>query len=256
METVNTLRNNTTNSTVIANALSLYISSITNSNTALNPTYILSIDEIDTYLSKIDNVNLTRNTNDSFLVAQSPNQGNNVTVLGASFQRGIGGTLVQNTNKDNVISSSLSAAAIISNESLSGVTSLNMLIVDKPTTYENMDNASNKTLASSVIVVAVQRNISAFTSMNISLYFQVLPEYKPTVDAAYSCSFYDTNNRRWNDSGCTEPRPTNQSNRYECSCNHLSTFALVWSPNITSCNTITQVPWSNGTCISKSDAQV
>jgi len=190
-------------------------------------------------------------------MVQQPYQRANVTTLGAFYTDDVGGgAIIDSSNGNNTYNTFLTAAAIINNQSLIGVTFLNMFIIDKPTTYENMDNASNKTLASSVIVVAVQRNISEFTSMNISLYFQVLTEYKPTVDAAYSCSFYDTNNRRWNDSGCTEPRFINQSNRYECSCNHLSTFALVWSPNITSCNIITQVPLPNGTCISRSDLQV
>ena len=45
-------------------------------------------------------------------------------------------------------------------------------------------------------------------------------------------------------------------NRYECSCNHLSTFALVWSPNTMFCNDDIEVLWTNGTCISKADAQV
>jgi hypothetical protein len=257
METVNTLRSNITNSTVIANALSLYISSITNSNTTLNSTYVLSIDQVDTYLSRVDNVNLTINTNDSFLMAQQPNQGNNVIVLGASFTPGIVGEVIKNNNQDNVISSPLSAAAIISNESLTGVTSLNILIIANPSAYRNIDNSSNKTLASSIIVGSVRRNNSSSTFINISLYFQVLNEFKPnSTHVDYYCSFYDTNNLRWNESGCTKPVYNSLFDRYECSCNHLTSFALIWSPNIISCNTSTQVLLSNGTCISKSDAQV
>jgi hypothetical protein len=131
-----------------------------------------------------------------------------------------------------------------------------MLIIDKPTTYENIDTSSNEILASSVIVVSVQRNSSSSSSMNISLYFQVLPDYRPSVDAIYSCSFYDLNRSRWNQSGCTTPLFNAPLNRYECSCNHLSTFALVWSPNITPCNAATELSLSNGTCVSKANAQV
>ena len=69
--------------------------------------------------------------------------------------------------------------------------------------------------------------------MNISLYFRVLDEYKPSVSATYLCSFYDTNTLKWNESGCTIPKYNQPFDRYECSCNHLSTFALVWSPYIT-----------------------
>ncbi|CAF3799054.1 unnamed protein product [Rotaria sordida] len=230
--TVNILRSNTANSTVIANALSLYISSITNSNTTLNSTYTLTANEIDTYLSNISNVNLTINTNDSFLMAQQPNQGGNVIVLGASFNRGIGGQVVNTSNVDNVTNSFSSAAAIISNQSLIGVTSLNMLIINKPTTYEKLDNSTNKMLASSVIVVAVRRNSSLSTPITISLYFQILPEYQPNGSAEYLCSFYDTTNSKWNESGCTIPQYNVRFNRYECNCNHLTSFALIWLPRI------------------------
>ncbi|CAF4263882.1 unnamed protein product, partial [Rotaria sordida] len=195
----------TTNSTVIADALSLYISSITNSNTTLNSTYTLTVNEIDTHLSNISNVNLTINTTDSILIAQPVHQGDNVIVLGASFRSGIGGEVINNLNKETVTNSYLSTAAIISNQSLTGVTSLNILIIDKPTTYENADISSNRTLASSVVVVAVQRNGSESTPMNISLYFQILSDYQPTIEADYFCSFYNTTNLTWSDLGCTKP---------------------------------------------------
>jgi hypothetical protein len=179
-----------------------------------------------------------------------------VTILGAFYTHDVGGGIIVSSNENNIYNTFLTAAAIINNESLIDVTFLNMFIIDTPTTYENIDNSSNKTLASSVIVVAVQRNSSAFIPMNISLYFQVLNEYRPTIEAIYSCSYYDTNNGQWNSSGCTQPQLNSQFNRYECSCNHLSTFALTWLPNITSCDTATQVKWINGTCISKADGQV
>ena len=72
--------------------------------------------------------------------------------------------------------------------------------------------------------------------MNISLYFQVLNEYKPNVNATYLCSFYDTNNSKWNESGCTIPQYNQQFDRYECSCNHLTSFALIWLPQSSSIN--------------------
>ncbi|CAF1481390.1 unnamed protein product, partial [Rotaria sordida] len=145
---------------------------------------------------------------------------------------GIGGEVINNLNKETVTNSYLSTAAIISNQSLTGVTSLNILIIDKPTTYENADISSNRTLASSVVVVAVQRNGSESTPMNISLYFQILSDYQPTIEADYFCSFYNTTNLTWSDLGCTKPQYNRIFNRYECSCNHTTTFALVWLPKI------------------------
>ncbi|CAF3343919.1 unnamed protein product, partial [Rotaria sp. Silwood2] len=253
---VNTLRNNPTNSTVVAKTLSQYISLISNSNSTLNQTYKLTANEIDTYLANITNINLIINTTDSILVAQQLNQRGNVMVLGASFTRGIGGQVINTANTDNITNSFSSAAAIISNQSITGVMSLNMLIIDKPTTYKDLDKSSDRFLASSVIVVALHRNDSASTPMNISLYFQVLQEYHPNRVAQYYCSFYDTTSLKWNESGCTMPENNTAFNRYECSCNHLSTFALVWSPYVTPCDTSTHVSMSNGSCLSKPNAQL
>ncbi|CAF5146625.1 unnamed protein product, partial [Rotaria sp. Silwood1] len=229
-----TLRN-TTNSSVIAENLSSYISLVTNLSATSNSSYALTVGEIDTFVSRINDTNITINTNDSILIAKQPNQGNNITVLGALFTRGIGSQVVNTINKDQVINSNLSTAAIISQQSLTGVTSLSMLIIDKPTTYENIDNSTNKKLASSVIIVAVQRNTSSLLSMNISLYFWVLNEYKPNRVAQYFCSFYDTRSSAWNESGCTKPEYNPTFDRYECSCNHLSTFALLWAPYVIPC---------------------
>ncbi|CAF4840725.1 unnamed protein product [Rotaria sp. Silwood1] len=230
--TVDTLRRNDTNSSVIAENLSLYISSITNSNTTSNSSNTLTVNEIDTLISRINDTNITINTADSILVAQQPNQGDNIIVLGASFTRGVGGKVVNTANKENVTNSHLSTAAIISNQSLTGVISLNMLIIDKPTTYENIDNSTNKTLASSVIVMSIRRDSSASVPMNISLYFQVLNEYKPNLSADYFCSFYDTTNFTWNEFGCTKPQYSPTFDRYECNCNHTTSFALIWLPKV------------------------
>jgi hypothetical protein len=189
-------------------------------------------------------------------MAQPISQSTNVTTLGAFYTHNVGGQIIDSTNENNISNLNLTAGAIIHKESLAGITFVSMLIIDIPTTYENIDSSSTETLASSVIVVSVQRNSSSSSLMNISLYFQVLPDYRPSVDAIYSCSFYDLNRSRWNQSGCTTPLFNAPLNRYECSCNHLSTFALVWSPNITPCNAATELSLSNGTCVSKSNAQV
>jgi hypothetical protein len=256
MDIVNILRNKTGNTTLIADSLSSYINIITSSNTSLDPNYILSATEIDQYVGSLNNITLSINSNTSFIMAQQPDQRTNISTLGASFTRGLGGEIVNDFNDNIIFNSDSTTAAVFNNQSFVGITSVNMFIIDQPITYENLDNSNNKTLASSVIVVAVQSNGSAFTSVNISLYFQVLDEYTPDVSAKYLCSFYDTTTAKWNESGCTTPFYNQQFNRYECSCNHLSTFALMWSPSIISCNTSTQVLLYNGTCVSKPDGQV
>jgi hypothetical protein len=232
---VNTLRN-TTNSTVIASALSNYINVVSNSNASLNSTYTLSIQQIDSYLTNISNVNVTVNTANSILVAQQPNQGNGLIVLGASFTRGVGGQIVNNNNEDQTLSTNLSTAAVISNTSLVGIKSLNMLIINKPTAFEKVDNVSNKTLASSIVVASLVATDSTPRSLNISLFFRVLAEYQPNVSAQYLCSFYDNQALQWNQSGCSAPPYNPALVRYECSCNHLTSFALIWLPQSAATN--------------------
>ena len=198
----------------------------------MNTSFILTIGEIDGALDRIQNEELTRNTNDSFLMARQPRQNDSI-ILGASFKRGSGGQIIQDTNEDNIISSNISTAAVIRTENIDEITSLNMLIVDDPSVYRNIDNTTNKTLASSIVVALVKRNISSATTIGISLYFQIRDQWKPnTTNVRYFCSFYDTINSQWNESGCDAAVFNAKFNRYECSCNHLTSFALLWLPDI------------------------
>jgi hypothetical protein len=167
-------------------------------------------------------------------MTQQPYRDDNTIVLGVSFQSGIGGEIIDTTNQDNITHSILSAAAIISEDSLSGVLSLNLMIIDKPTGYENADISTNKVLTSSVIVAYLRRNSSIYTPVLISLYFKPLEEYKQYGRGIYLCSFYDTNNSEWNESGCTNAYYNGQFSRYECNCSHLTSFALIWLPESSS----------------------
>jgi hypothetical protein len=221
---------NTTNAANIANALSSYFTATSNANTSGNPGDTLTPYEIDAIMANINDVNLTLNTFESILVAQQPDQGDGVIVLGASFNRDYGGQVVKNNNKNQMLSMPSLTAAVISPESLVGVTSLNMLIIDKPTAYERPNAYTGKRLASSVVVASVTRNSSHPRSMNIALYFSILKEYEPYVDAEYLCSFYDQRTNEWHESGCTKPIRNGRLNRFECHCDHLTTFALTWIP--------------------------
>ncbi|CAM4847631.1 unnamed protein product, partial [Rotaria magnacalcarata] len=226
---VNTLKN-TTNSTVIADALSVYISAVANTNQTANQNNLLTLTEIDNYVNNMTNVNEPRNNTDSILFAKEPDQGNNVMILGASFTTGVGGEVIDSSNIDSVNRPNITAAAVVDNQSLVGVTSVNMLIIDKPTIYKNVDNKTNKKLASSIIIVTLRRNEATPAPINISLYFKVLLEFQPDRRSNYFCSFYDTNTQAWNEDGCTKPIFKSSLDRYECRCNHTTTFALVWLP--------------------------
>ncbi|CAF3371911.1 unnamed protein product [Rotaria socialis] len=190
----------------------------------------VSISIIEDSLSKLNNISITLRSDTSFLIAQPLNHSSNDILLGARFQRGLGGLSVTNSTVDPSLNSNTSVAAVIAEQSLLDVKSLQMFIIDKPTMYENVDKKTNKSLASSVVMGSVQRVSSESSSMNISLYFKISPEYQPNVSAMYLCSFYDISNSRWNETGCTNPLFNAAFDRYECSCNHLTSFALIWLP--------------------------
>ncbi|CAF3609129.1 unnamed protein product [Rotaria socialis] len=229
--TINNLQN-TTDPSVIAAGLSSYISAVTDSNVSSTSQNTLTVDKIDNYLTNMSSTNLTKETTDSILVATSVKQENSIIVVGASFATGVGGKVIDSSNINSVNTPSITAAAILSNQSLIGVRSLNVLIFDKPTTYINVDNTTNKILASSIIMVTWRGNDATRPPIDISLYFKVLSDFEPKVPADYFCSFYDTSNHIWNESGCTKPAYDEQFKRYECRCNHTTTFALIWLPKV------------------------
>ncbi|CAF4317149.1 unnamed protein product, partial [Rotaria sp. Silwood2] len=232
MFAVSTLRNKPSDANVTVTVLSLYFHAIVNSNLPSTSENTLSPVEIDRYVNTSSNATLVMSRDTSFIMFQQLSGLSTVTTVGSAFIRGSGGQVLNISDSGDVIESNFSAAATISSQFLAGVTSLNMLIIDKPTTYEKIDNSTNKSLASSVIVVAVKRNRNVSTPLNISLFFQVLKEYQPNVSANYFCSFYDTTQSTWNEFGCMKPRYNLAFDRYECSCNHTTTFALVWLPKL------------------------
>ena len=218
----------------LANALALYIQAKVDSNTSSNTNNTIPISQIDRILGSLNNINIATGSGSSFLMAQILNHNDsNGIVVGATFLANSGGSIITNQTRSLPINSNVSVAATINDASLIGVTSLNMFIIDKPTEYEIINNSTdNKTLASAVVVAAVRRNGNASNTMNISLFFQVLDQYRPNVSATYRCSFYDnsTSSPAWNDAGCTAPQYNTQFARYECNCNHLTSFALIWLP--------------------------
>ncbi|CAF1581248.1 unnamed protein product, partial [Rotaria magnacalcarata] len=163
----------------LANSLSLYVASINNANASSGGNSTVSISKIEQSLSKLDNISITLSSDSSFLIAQPLNHSSNDILLGARFQRGLNGSAVTISTENSSLNSNATAAAVISEQSLVNVKSLQMFIIDKPTMYENADNKTNKSLASSVVVGSVQLLGSASVSLNISLYFKISPEYQP-----------------------------------------------------------------------------
>jgi hypothetical protein len=207
----------------------MYYNAISDSHGSQNDT--LRLDEVNDIIDNLKNITLLINTNSSFIMVLPPNQSDNVIVLGAFLGHETGFQVIGTFNKDSVINSNLLAAAIINPENLIDITSLNMMIISKPFGYTNMIHSNEKTIVSPIIIAAIQRASTTSTPIDISLYFKVLDEYAPYTDGKYFCSFLDTNTLKWSESGCTEPHYNAGFSRYECSCNHLSTFALVWLPD-------------------------
>ena len=160
-------------------------------------------------------------------MSRALNSNSSISILGAFRNSTVFGDFVNTINRDDVIRSDILAAGIIDKKSLTDVARINMFIIEKPYDYVKADNRTNKTLASSVVVVGIQENSA---QRDITLYFKILPEYKPNVIPTYKCSFFNTTSSEWDESGCDEPVYNEVHDRYECSCHHLTSFALIWLP--------------------------
>ncbi|CAF3389562.1 unnamed protein product [Rotaria sp. Silwood2] len=223
---------NSSNDTEKADALAIYVTSITNSNATSNSNNTLTIKQINEIVGNLSSDNYRVNSNDTILIMTKPNrEPSKETIIGVSFEDGFGGTVVDTSNRNNVINSNLSAAGIVTVQSLNEAKSFNMFIINDPTPFQDVDNTSNRTLSSSVVFATIQGADMNRRNITIDLFFQVLKPPKPTEDVTYFCSFYNTNTSQWNEFGCTAPIYNTKFDRYECHCYHLTSFALIWLPN-------------------------
>ncbi|CAF0785964.1 unnamed protein product [Adineta ricciae] len=218
-----------------AEALALYFVSIEDSSSSpsSNSTIILALTDIERILDNLTDVTANISSSASFLVAQPINRTiEKGIILGASVYSQSSGEIVTTLNKGRIISSSnLTTAAIIDNTTLDGVTSLSVLIINHPTSFRNADNTTNKTIASSLAILSVQPH-HFIKSINISLYFQLLNGSRPSDDLDYRCSYFNTTHHTWEEHGCSSALYNHIYNRYECYCNHNTSFALIWTPKI------------------------
>ncbi|CAF4108253.1 unnamed protein product, partial [Rotaria magnacalcarata] len=125
----------------LANALPLYISSAVNSNLSSISNNTVSPSKINEVVENVNNISIVVNSGSSLLIVQEINRNAQQVVVGASFQRGSGGSIVSNTTQDSTLNGNFSAAALISTESLVNIQSLTMFIIDNPTMYESIGNA-------------------------------------------------------------------------------------------------------------------
>ena len=226
------LTGNSTNQTEITEALGNYISSIVNTTNISNPDVTLTLTQIDNVVSNLTENSLNFNTSTALVLTTNPVQDERI-ILGASFRTGIGGNYVDNFNKPQIINSAISSAVIFNNDSLINASTLAIAVISDTTVYANVDNSSNQQLVSQLIVTELRTRseIESYnTNISVSLYFQIISQANVAQDPEFTCVFYDTTTLRWNSSGCTVPTFNPAFNRFECSCNHLTSFGLVWSP--------------------------
>lgn len=193
----------------------------------------MTIEEIDRYLGFISNVDVTISKRSSFLLAKSPYRTGNVIYYGASFISGVGGQEI-NTTSTNIYNREISAGIQIHPVHLSTTSSLNILIIDQPISFENFDYQKRKTACSSMIFIKNRQLTISSQTVQASLFFTVPERLKPQGSVNYFCSSYDTQSSSWIESGCTLPVWNSFFSRYECSCYQLTSFTLVWSPRNTS----------------------
>ena len=93
----------------------------------------------------------------SFIMADKPRPSNDSLALGASFTLDSGGQIIDNAQNNSLFNSNITAGAIIRSGSSNNIKSLNMLIIGDPLTFKNIDNNSNKTLGSSIVVAGLTR---------------------------------------------------------------------------------------------------
>ncbi|CAF1557113.1 unnamed protein product, partial [Rotaria magnacalcarata] len=228
---ISILYGNSSNLTEKADALSLYINSITNANISSNSNNTLSIDEINKLVGSLNGCYSSLNDTGSVLIITKPDDTDEQdTIIGVSYQENKGGTIVNIQNRNNVTSSNVSTAGIVTLSSLFEATSFNMFIINDPTPFENADNTSNRTISSSIVMSTIGRMNDNRTVIDVALYFQVVKPPTTNEDVTYSCAFYDTNTWQWSEFGCSPAIYNNRLDRYECSCDHLTSFALVWLP--------------------------
>ena len=129
----------------------------------------------------------------------------------------------------NLDDSTVTSAIVFNDKTIEQIRSMRVLILDDPIGYRNLNISVDQYLVSSVIVANVTK-IDPQSPINVSLYFKILNHTNLNKSGDYVCSFLNTTTYTWDQSGCTPTVYNKTYGRYECTCNHLTTFALIWLP--------------------------
>lgn len=222
------MKNSNASSDATADALTLYFQATSNEDEGSNSNATLTPGEIDSIIDRL-NSSITRNSSrSSFLMVRQidPNAASNIA---GAWSGTDSSDTINNTNIANGLNRNIAAAAVFSNESLSGTDYIKVFIINNPVIYRNISSTDGTSLVSPMIVASRQGNSNS--SMSISLYFTRIYSISYEGDVDYGCAFYDNDTKKWSQSGCTDALYNDSWNRYECNCNHTTSFGLIWLPS-------------------------
>ncbi|CAF1381977.1 unnamed protein product [Rotaria magnacalcarata] len=222
------LHSDTANSSAKAHALLIYFGSTTALTLKPNGTKYLTPTEVDSIIKELNDVQLL-NSSTGLLFALSSKLEND-TILGGSTIMKSNDKVIQESTKSLIIELNITAAVILNDEPSNNNISINVFIPRNNIHYQNLDNSSNKSVISQVIVFNVKPQTSN-NSINVSLYFRDLTPEKLRENGEYLCSFFNTSTSKWETAGCAKSNYNKILSRHECICDHLTTFALIWLPN-------------------------
>ena len=228
---IETIWNASASDTDKAKALVLYLDVISGSNVSSSSANNITIQNINEIVGNLNISYYVPSSSKATLMATQPDSSsNNPIALGLIFRRSIDGAVLSSSNIDAQLNRNFSVGSNVGNESLDNITSFNMLIISDATTFQNVDNTSNRKLVSSIVVATINPPKLDGMGINISLYFRDLNRTPPK--GHHLCAFFDTSTSQWNSSGCNTPEYKKDVDRYECVCKHLTSFALVCLPDI------------------------
>lgn len=163
----------------------------------------------------------------SFILSASPDE--NDSVVGAKFTSNSSGENILRSNSAVSLNGSFSIATVVDKETLDSIERLNLFLINRPKDYRFVNDLKNQALVSSIIIAHPRLKNSSRIKLN--LYFTnedtTLAGASPNE---FRCAYFDNKTSSWNTNRCQKPVYNDTWKRYECTCDHLSSFGLIWLP--------------------------
>lgn len=150
-------------------------------------------------------------------------------IMGAKFTSNSSGIAIMSSNSSNSLNGNFSAAVVVDTNVRNSIEYLNLFIINRPTNASFVNDYQNQTLVSPIIIFNPQ--LKDNKPINTTLYFtNEEPESANASIEEFRCVYYDVRTSLWCDDQCTTPTYNDTRKRYQCNCNHLSSFGLIWLP--------------------------